>query len=198
MRALVCLMLALVPFTPALADVTGSDFDSMPDGPYLGPADVLEGNPGNVQVRQAFGVTRGATLPPGATGKMLCIDAIDKTSRVIVEFTFACAIAPSGVCQVEYDYSMAQWFGDGVEVHVDAAGDYSDPDDVINIPIGLPPSTSSGDNTETEGACDASSHTIAFMVRPGSILCIDNLVTECLLSTPARPESWGRLKTIYR
>jgi hypothetical protein len=190
------LLMALA--TTASGDVIGSDFDAMPVGPYVGPAAVLEGNPGNVKVHQAAGITRGATVPPGASGNMLCIDAIDKTSRLVVQFTFACEIVPSGVCQVEYDYSMAQWFGDGIEVHVDAEGDYSDPDDVINIPIGLPPSTSSGDNSENEGECDASSHTIAFLVRPGSILCIDNLVTECLLPTPSRARSWGTLKTIYR
>jgi len=184
---------------PSLADVTGSGFDGMPPGPYTGPAPVLEGNPANVLVDQVGGGSpHSAPIPPGASGNVLCIDAVDKASRVVVQFTFACDLIPNGVCQLEYDYSVAQYFGSGVEVHVDAGGDYSNPDDVINLPIGLPPSTTAGDNTETEGACDLSSHTVAFVVYPGSVLCIDNLVTECLQPTEARRARWGTLKLRYR
>jgi hypothetical protein len=102
------------------------------------------------------------------------------------------------VCQVEYDYGVAQWYGDGVEVHVDAMGDYSDPDDQIDMPVGFPPSTAAGDNSETEGACDLSTHTLTFVVFPGSALCIDNLTTACMLPVPARRPSWGKVKTLYR
>jgi len=192
-------MLLLACAGPSIAGVGGADFDALPLGPYLGPAPILEGNPTNVLVDQVGGGSpHSAPLVPGASGNVLCIDAVDKGSRIVVQFTFSCDLIPNGVCQLEYDYSVAQYFGSGVEVHVDAGGDYSSPDDVINLPIGLPPSTTAGDNTETEGACDLSSHTVAFVVYPGSVICIDNLVTECLQPTEARRARWGTLKLRYR
>lgn len=183
----------------ALADVTGGDFDSMPPGPYPGPGQVLEGDPANVQVVQVIdGTSQGAPLPPNASGNMLCIDAVNKSTRIIVEFTFSCIVQPTGVCQVSYDYSVAQWNGTGVEVHVDAAGDYSNPDDIVNLPVGFPPSTTAGGNSELSGDCDGSTHTLAFMVKPGSILYIDNMVTECVAPTPTHRSTWGQLKTRYQ
>lgn len=185
---------------PIFADVDGGDFDSLPPGPYTGTGDVLEGDPANVMIRQVVdGTTQGAPLPTNASGNMLCVDAVQKSSRIIIEFTFSCpGTDPSGVCQVEYDYSTAQYTGGGLEVFTDPMGDYSNPDDVVDIPVGFPPSTTFGHNSETAGQCTGDTHTITFVVYPGTILYLDNLVTDCLLPTPNDEPTWGELKTLYR
>jgi len=131
-------------------------------------------------------------------GNMLCVDAVNKSSRIVVEFTFSCDPVTGGVCEVSYDFSVAQWSGSGVEVFVDPMGDYSNPSDVIDLPVGFPPSTAAGDNTETRGDCDGSSHTLTFVVFPGSILYLDNLTTTCLLPTDNDESTWGKVKVRYR
>lgn len=200
MRLVICLVLlaAILP-AAALAGVDGSDFDSMPAGPYPFPGQVLEGNPGNVQVRPVQnGTQHGAPLPSDASGNMLCVDAVQKTDRIVLEFTFSCDPATEGVCEVSYEFSTAQWADGGVEVFVDAGGDYSNPDDVVDLPVGIPPSTSFGGNTETEGACDTSVHTLTFIVYPGTILYLEDMATQCLIPTPVDEPTWGSLKVRYR
>lgn len=184
---------------PVLAGVVGGDFDSMPLGPYLGPANILEGDPNNVQVRPVdAGTSHGAPLPSDAMGNMLCVDAVNKTGRIVIEFAFACDPATDGVCEVSYDFSVAQWSGEGVEVFIDPMGTYDNPVDVIDIPVGFPPSTTFGGNTETRGQCDGSAHALTFVVYPGSILYLDNMTTTCLLPTDNDEPTWGEVKTRYR
>ena len=65
----------------ARADVQGADFDSMPPGPYTGPA-LVTGAPGAVQVVPAANL--GASAPPGASGNVMCINNKNGSGAVTV------------------------------------------------------------------------------------------------------------------
>ena len=189
----------------ALADVTGSDFDALPVGPYPfgGSPRFLEGaDPGKVKVIPAPAVGGGAPIPPGAMGNVLCIDNIQPVpgTRMIVEFDFECEINPAGVCLLKYDFSGAAWVdGAGFDVFIDPEGEYDNTDATWSPPVVIAPSTIYGSNTEGTGVCNGSGHTVAFLVRPGAIMYIDNLRTECVEGTVgSRTSTWGAVKSIYR
>ncbi len=189
----------------ALADVIGSDFDSLPVGPYPfggSPRFISGSDPTAVAVTPFPGVGGGAPPPPGAIGNVLCIDNIqpDTAVPVIIEFDFSCEIDPAGVCQLKYDFSGAAWVDDsGFEVFIDPEGVYNNTDDVWTPPVVFPPSTIMGSNTEGTGVCNGSSHTVAFLVKPGSIMYIDNLRTVCSIGTvPTESRTWGAIKSLYR
>lgn len=184
------------------ADVGGGDFDALPVGPYPflpGFAQMLQGNPGNVQIIPAGNEVAAPTVPNGS-GNVLCFDARFKSIPQILEFSFSCDIDPAGICQVKYDFSGGAWIdGGGFEAHVDAGGVYDNPDQTWSPPVVFPPSTIEGSNTEGAGVCDGSSHTIAFVLFPGTVLYLDNMTTVCETGTVSTDEgTWGRVKALYR
>jgi hypothetical protein len=200
--ALAIPILALVLSASSSADVGGGDFDAMPLGPYPflpGDAEMLQGNPLNVQIIQA-GMESGAPTIPNGEGHVLCLDARFKNIPQILEFSFSCDIDPAGICRVKYDFSGGAWIdGGGFEAHVDADGEYDNPDQTWSPPVVFPPSTIEGSNTEGAGVCDGSGHTIAFVVFPGTVLYLDNMTTVCEVGTVSNDAlQWGRIKALYR
>jgi len=188
--------------TSAHADVEGGGFDGLPLGPYPfigGSPRLLLGNPQNIQIIQA-GTESGAPTVPGGSGHVLCIDARGKPTDQILEFDFSCDLNLKGVCQVKYDFAGGAWIdGAGFDVIIDADGDYEDTDATWHPPVIFPPSTIEGSNTEGAGVCDASTHTITFVVNPGAVMYIDNLRTECIEgSVSSEAGTWGRTKALYR
>lgn len=106
---------------------------------------------------------------------------------------------PNGICAVQYDWSGAAYTpNSGMEVHVDAGGVFDNPDDVWQPPVGLPPSTASGSNTEHAGPCDAEVHTLTFIVHPFTRIWIDNMTTTCDVGVGVDARPWSQLKTLYR
>lgn len=189
----------------AFADVTGSDFDGMAPGPYpfgVSPRFISGADPTKVAIAPAGALGGGAPPPPAAAGNVLCIDNIQPAIAVptIIEFDFACEIDPAGVCQLKYDFSGAAWLdGGGFEVFVDAGGEYINTDDEWTPPVVIPPSTTFGSNTEGTGVCDGSGHTVTFLVKPGTVMYIDNLRTLCSIGTVKTESStWGAIKALYR
>lgn len=195
-----CLLLLLCAAPCALAFVVGSDFDSQPLGPYNGGGAVTPpGSPG-VQIvpdNQGFA---GAPALGNGSGNMLRIDALNHPGPITVTFVFYCDIIPDNLCRIEYTYSGAAWgIYSGFGVYVDDPS-LSNPDDLWEPPVGIPPSTvGPGENHENAGECDGATHTITFVVQPGTILHLDNMATECL-ENPVGDErpSWGALKVWYR
>jgi hypothetical protein len=200
MRTAIVLGLLTILFaTSALAQPAGDwDFDGMPPGPWGGT--VLEGDGTKVQVVDVLGgTTGGAGLPPGATGNILQVDARNTNTRIVIRFNYNCAPGvPTGICQVSYGYSAAAWTsGSGFGVYVDDDGSYTNPDDLYEPPVGFPPSTTFGTNSENEPDCLAN-HTIDFVVQPGTILYLDDFGFECLLPIPTESKSWSAVKGLFR
>ena len=191
-----CLAFGLCLVVPgiAFAGVSGSNFDGMAPGPYTGAGSVLEGNPAAVQVAPSGSET---PVVPNGTGNVLVIDGRNELSRIVVEFTFDCLVLPNQQCVVKYDFSATNTFSGswGFQVHVDAGGVYDNADDVWE-PIGL--ESIFGDNTEGAGTCDGSTHTITFIVYPGTVLNIDNLNTQCIPPVPTAENLWSNIKQLYR
>ncbi|HPF36111.1 MAG TPA: hypothetical protein P5571_13815 [Candidatus Krumholzibacteria bacterium] len=187
---------ALLP-ADAAATVPGTGFDAMPPGPYPLPGAVIQGDPARVQVVPVSAV--GGSAPPGATGNVLVIDNLGGTSPVIVRFTFTCdGPTVEDICQIEYDFFYEAWaINAWIGVYVDDDGTYTDPDDLFEPPVGFPPSTSWGDNTEREPDC-VGEHTIDFVVGPDAVAFLDNFDTECLEPVGDESTSWGALKGMYR
>lgn len=187
---------ALLP-AAATATVFGTGFDTMPPGPYPLPGAVIQGDPSRVQVVPVGAV--GGSAPPGATGNVLVIDNRGGTAPIIVRFTYTCdGPTADGTCRIEYDFfyeawSMYAWIG----VYVDDDGTYTNPDDLFEPPVGFPPSTSWGDNSENEQDCLVT-HTIDFVVGPDAVAFLDNFTTECLDPVGDEPLGWGALKGMYR
>ena len=184
----------------SLAQVGGGNFDGIPVGPYpFGPpnAVITSGDPGAVTVQPAGSEGGGAPPVPHGAGNVLCINALGGGPPIVVTFTFACVVTPGGACFVKYDWSGAAWSpGAGLIVYQD--GHSNNPSDVWQPPVGLPPTTASGDNSESAGECDGSSHTITFVVMPQSRIYIDNLRCECIVVTPGiEPLRWDLIKDLY-
>ncbi|MBU0742043.1 hypothetical protein KKG45_08805 [bacterium] len=190
------LLTALVLPAVAMADVQGTGFDGMPPGPYSGSG-VITGDPSTVTVVPAASL--GGSTPPGATGNVLSIDNRNGSGVVTVTFTFDCdGTYPDAVCQIEYDFFFEAWLiGSWIGVYVDDDGTFSNPDDLFEPPVGFPPSTSWGDNTEREPDCFGT-HTITFVVGPGAVAYLDNFDTECLDTVASETADWGTLKSMYR
>ncbi len=178
------------------ADTFG-DWGGQGPGPYLGGGTVDEGDPDCVTVIGS-GDEPPAPPVPGGSGSVLCIDARNKPSQIVITFTFTCPV-DNGVCVVEYDFSgyNTNFGAGGFDVHVDAGGDFSNADDVW-APIGLPPQSTFGGNTEGAGSCDGATHTITFRVFPGTVLYLDNGQAKCNVSTATESETWGRVKMLFR
>lgn len=193
------LFAALAALAPAagLALVPGTGFDGMAPGPYPLPGAVIQGDPSRVQVVPAAAV--GNSAPPNASGNVLVIDNTGGVTPIIVRFDFTCeGPVADGTCEISYDFfyeawSVYAWIG----VYVDDDGTYTNPDDLFEPPVGFPPSTSWGDNTEREQDCLAM-HTIEFVVGPDAVAYLDNFSTECLLPVGDESTSWGSLKSRYR
>ena len=188
----------LVCASNALAQVNGGGFDGMPPGPYPGgaPNGVVSGGPGSVTVKPAGSETGAPAVPHGA-GNVLCIETGDGT--IVVEFTFSCPAQPRGICAVSYDWSGAAYApGSGMKVFVDAGGHFNNPDDLWQPPVGLPPTTVFGSNTEHAGPCDAVLHTLTFIVLPFTKIYIDNLITACDVIIGVQTTPWSELKRLYR
>lgn len=189
----------------ALADVTGSDFDALPEGPYpfgVSPRFISGDDPAKVRVTGIPGIGGGAPPPPHVGGNVLCIDNIQPGMAIptIIEFDFSCDIDPSGICQLKYDFSAAAWEeGGGYDVYIDAEGVFGgNTDDTWSPPVIFAPSTIFGSNTEGAGVCDASTHTVTFVVKPGTIMYIDNLHTVCTVgSVPTEATTWGAIKATF-
>jgi hypothetical protein len=185
---------------PAGADVVGGDFDILPVGPYPFGASprILLGNPFNIQIIPA-GNEDGAPTVPGGDGHVLCIDLRLKDTDHIVEFDFSCEKDPTGICQVKWDFSAASYIdGHGFDVFIDADGDYTNTDQTWHPPVIIDPSTIEGSNTEGAGVCDASTHTVTFIVNPGVAMYIDNLRTVCEPgSVSTEEDTWGGVKARY-
>ena len=181
----------------AFAQVNGAGFDGMAPGAYPagGPNAAVSGGPGSVTVQPA-----GAAAPgvPNGAGNVLCIDTM-AGGTIFVEFTFICPVQPHGICAVQYDWSGAAFSpNSGMQVHVDAGGVFNNPDDVWQPPVGLPPTTATGSNTEHAGPCDAVVHTLTFIVRPFTKIYIDNMTTTCDVGVGVEAKPWSQLKTLYR
>jgi len=187
---------ALLP-AHAPASVPGAGFDAMPPGPYPLPGAVIQGDPARVQVVPAEAV--GGSAPPGAAGNVLVIDNLGGSAPVIVRFTYTCdGPTAEDICQIEYDFFFEAWsIGAWIGVYVDDDGSYSNPDDLFEPPVGFPPSTSWGDNTEREADC-VGEHTIDFVVGPDAVAFLDNFTTECLEPVAGEQTTWGALKGLYR
>ena len=194
-RTLLLLPILLLLPAAALALVQGADFDNLPTGPYTGTA-VIGGDVTLVSVQPVGAV--GASAPPGAVGNVLVIDNSGGGAPITVTFTYDCDDLPEEICEIEYDFYYEAWLiGAWIAVYVDADGVYENPDDLFEPPVGFPPSTSWGDNTEREYDC-AGTHTITFVVGPGAVAYLDNFETECLDMVPNETPSWGALKSLYR
>ncbi len=192
------LTLAALVTLPAVsfAWVMGSEFDDLPAGPY-GGAGQVQGDPSRVQV-VPVGDLGGAT-PPGAVGNVLVIDNRDGEGPIIVTFAYTCG-GPTemDICAVEYGFYYEAWTIEAsIGVYVDAEGNYDNPDDLFDPPVGFPPSTSFGDNTEREQDC-VGIHTISFVVNPGAVAVLDNFETECLEPVANENIEWDSLKSCYR
>lgn len=180
----------------AWAHVHGSEFDDMPTGPYMGPA-LIGGDPSTVSVVPAGSL--GGSTPPGATGNVLAIDNRNGNGPVTITFTYDCGgPTPMDICEIEYDFFYEAWtLYAWIGVYVDDDGSFENPDDLFEPPVGFPPSTSYGDNTEREMDC-VGMHTITFVVGPGAVAYLDNFETECLEVIPADHIEWDALKSLYR
>ncbi len=190
-------ILLIVCASNAFAQVNGGGFDGMPPGPYPGgaPNGVVSGG-GSVSVQPAGSETGAPGVPHGA-GNVLLIDTMTGGTAV-VQFTFSCPIQPHGICAVRYDWSGAAYgIGSGMRVYVDANGQFNNPDDIWQPPVGLPPTTVSGSNTEHSGPCDAVLHTLTFIVLPFTKIYIDNLVTVCDVGVGTQATPWGEVKRLY-
>ncbi len=183
---LVLLALLALP-AAAMAGIQGADFDNMPVGPYQGGATIW-GDPSTVNV-----------VPSASGGNFLHIDNSGGSSPVYVTFTYDCDNTyDDAICNIEYDYFfVAWWWGAYVGVYVDDPDALDDPDDWLQMPVGIPPSTSGGDNSENEPDCEGQ-HTITFVVGPGAELELDNFETECLDTVANENVEWGTLKSMYR
>ena len=196
MRRTIKYLLLVLPLlvVPVNAGVDGTDFDNQPVGPYAGSGAILQGDPSQVQVVPHDQGDPSTPIPPDASGNMLAI-----YGPAIVEFTFACDIIPDCDCVIQYDYGASAWsIYDGFGVYIDAGGVYDNPDDLWEPLVGIPPSTTWGSNTEHEGACDGSVHTITFVVWGSTVMNIDNMQTDCIPIVPVETERWGALKSRYR
>ena len=192
---LIVLAVLILPVA-TLAGVPGAGFDGMPTGPYMGPA-VIGGDPGTVTVEPAANL--GPVAPPGATGNVLVIDNSAGTGMVTVTFTYNCDGGPmTDFCEVEYDFFYeAWWVYAWIGVYVDDDGSYTNPDDLFEPPVGVPPTVSWGDNSEIEADC-LGNHTITFVVSPGAVAYLDNFSTLCLGPIGNDDVDWGTLKSMYR
>jgi hypothetical protein len=85
-----------------------------------------------------------------------------------------------------------------MEVFVDANGQFNNPDDLWQPPVGLPPTTATGSNTEHAGPCDAALHTLTFIVFPFTKIYIDNMTTVCDVGVGVQGTPWGEMKSLYR
>lgn len=180
----------------ALAGVHHPNFDSMPPGPYSGPA-LITGDPGTVLLLPASSL--GSSAPPGATGNVLVVDNSNGGAPVTITFTYDCDNTyDNAVCQIEYDFFYEAWMVYAwVGVYIDDDGTFSNPDDLFEPPVGFPPTVSWGDNSEREPDCFGS-HTITFVVGPGAVAYLDNFTTECLDSVADERIGWGAVKSLYR
>ena len=190
----------VVTFTLSTAVAGGNfgDWDLPPHdpdtpGPYMGGGDPHTGDPLCVTVGVAG---NEAPAPPfGGIGNILCIDARNKTSKIIILFTFSCDGSPSDVCKVSYSYSgYSSSASGGFNVHVNSGGMYNNPDDMW-APVGIPPSTISGSNSENEADC-AALHTIEFEVLPGTLLYVDNVSVTCL-TVSVEEQTWSQIKALF-
>ncbi len=196
MRTILVLTSVLILSAVAQGGVQGADFDNMPVGPYMGPA-VIGGDPGAVQVIPVNHIYPAS--PPGATGNVLVIDNSGGQSPVTVTFTYNCDNTyDDAICKIEYDFYFESWFiGSWIGVWVDDPDLLDEPDDWFQPPVGFPPSTSWGDNSETEPDCEGT-HTITFVVGPGAVAVLDNFETECLDTVANDSSNWGEIKSMYR
>ena len=201
MRLVTCLSCLFLCGAPvALAAVNGADFDNQPVGPYAGPAVVTPpGSPG-VTVVPDNQSTGGAPALGNGSGNQLCIDALNNPGPITVTFTFFCDVIPDNLCRIEYSYAGSAWFiYSGFAVYVDDPS-LTNPDDLWEPLVGFPPSTvGPGSNHENAGDCDGTTHTITFVVQPGTVLNLDNMQTECL-ENPVSDEgrTWSALKALFR
>lgn len=200
MRLITSVSILMLLTAPAWAGVNGAGFDSQPLGPYAGGATVNPPGAPGVEVVPDFPGFAGASNLGNGSGNMLRIDTLNYPGPVSITFTFQCDILPEELCRVKYDYAAAAWqLFSGFGVYVDDPT-LSNPDDLWEPVIGFPPSTvGPGDNTENAGDCDGSQHQITFVVQPGTILHLDNMVTECLEPiVPNQEQTWSTLKALYR
>lgn len=200
MRVLTILLCLLLLSTPAWAGVDGADFDNLPQGPYTGTATVSPpGAPGVDVVPDGQSFLGAANLGNGS-GNMLRIDTVNNPGPITITFTFTCDIVPQAICQIEYMYSGAAWgLGAGFAVYVDDPT-LTNPDDWWEPPVGVPPTTvEPGTNKENTGPCDGTTHTITFVVWPGTILHLNNMTTQCIEDViPNYEHSWSAIKAMYR
>lgn len=196
MRMILALTSLLILSGLAQAGIQGADFDNMPVGPYTGSATIW-GDPGAVQVLPVEAV--GASAPPGATGNVLVIDNSGGGSPIYVTFTYDCDNTyDDAVCEIEYDFFFEAWYiGAWIGVYIDDPEAWGDPDDWFQMPVGIPPSVSWGDNSEREPDCEGT-HTITFVVGPGAVAVLDNFETECLDTVADEATDWGAVKSMYQ
>ena len=200
MRLLIFISCLLLCSAPAWAGVDGADYDNMPLGPYTGTATVTPPGAAAVEVVPDSPSFGGASNLGNGSGQMLRIDTENHPGPVTVSFTFYCDVIPENLCRVKYDYAAAAWdMSSGFAVYVDNP-EHDNPDDNWEPVIGFPPTiVGPGDNKENAGDCDGSTHTIDFVVQPGTILHLDNMETECLENiVPNTERSWSTIKAMFR
>lgn len=194
---LFCSLVLLLP-AAAFAQANDSDFDNMAPGPWPGVIIVGSGNCAEI-VPVSGGTTGGAPLPHDASGNMLCIDTREKTEPFGVRIHYDCAPGdPEGICQVRYGFSGAAWvFGAGFHVYTDDDGSYDNPDDQWEPPVGIPPSTTRGNNSENEPDCTIE-HTLDIIVQPNTVAYFDGFTFDCIDPTPVEQRSWSTFKETFR
>jgi len=186
-------LLALAP-TLALAQAGDWDFDNMPAGPWGGPIIVGAGNCAEVV---PVGSGGGAPTPSGASGNMLCIDTREKTGPFGVRINYGCGGVPTGICKLRYGFSGAAWsFGAGFAVYINDDGSYDNADDLFMPPVGIPPSTTFGHNSENEQGCNIN-HTMDIIVQPNTVAYFDDFTFECLDPIPVEDHSFGTVKSRF-
>ncbi len=179
----------------ASAGVQGADFDSMPTGPYLGPA-VIGGDPSTVTVETVESL--GQSAPPGSSGNVLAIDNRNGTAPVLVTFTYDCDALPLEICEINYKFHFEAWYyGAWIGVYVDDDGSYTNPDHIFEPPLIIPPSLEFGDHTEREFDCSGM-HIITFWVAPGAVAYLDDFLTRCTDLIPNEKTTWSMIKGMYR
>lgn len=186
-------LLALAP-TLALAQAGDWDFDAMPPGVWGGP--ILFGDPACVEVVPMENAG-GAPLPSGASGNILCIDTRGKNGSLGFRINYGCGGVPTGICKLRYGFSGAAWsFGAGFAVYINDDGSYDNPDDLFMPPVGIPPSTTFGHNSENEQGCNVG-HTMDVIVQPNTVAYFDDFSFECLDPIPVDDHSWGAVKSRF-
>lgn len=181
----------------ASADVPGGDFDNQPAGQYSGAGWVLEGPADKLQVVPANDADPAVPLPPGASGNLLCIDARQEPSRIVLQFAYDCG-GGTGSCVLRMPWSGTAWSTSGGAAFYtdDYDSSYDNPQHLWEPLVGTGPSSTFGTFTQRENGCGQ--HIVDIHVRPGTLVYLDDPSTDCEGPVETEASSWGMVKEQLR